>query len=116
MANEGPDLDRAVAEAIGLVCALQSHDIPLRSSDGKQFFSDPRDPLPGLRAFQPSTDLNDAFHAAEETGLFEGRWLGRLVTGWAIMDLETMNVVGQDRGCSTPALAICAAILKVLGK
>ena len=106
MASEGPDLDRAVAEAIGLVC---THRV---LGSGLQFFSDPRDPLPGLRAFQPSTDLNDAFHAAEETGLFEGRWLGRLVTGWAIMDLETMNVVGQDRGCSTPALAICAAILK----
>lgn len=108
--SEGPDLDRAVAEAIGLVCQAK-----VLGSD-VQFFSDPRDPLPGLRVFQPSTDLNDAFHAAELTGLFDEWTIGKFSnpprSGWGIEGDDSPDCNLYD----TPALAICAAILKVLGK
>ena len=109
--KEGPDLDRAVAEAIGLAPALQS-------PDGKKFFYDPRDPLHGLRTFLPSTDLNDAFRAAEKTGLFDGTkdgpevHLAKTIDGqWEVL------IGGSEMGYltreKTPALAICAAILKM---
>ena len=76
--------------------------------------------------FAPSTDLNDAFWAAEQTGLFmchtqdgpgvaevalyQGGggywWIGRQ----RYSQKEFESVSGE-----TPALAICAAILKLKG-
>jgi hypothetical protein len=106
--KEGIDLDRAIAGVIGLICTQR-----VLGSD-IEFYVDPgAGTLAVPRTFKPSTNLNDAFHAAEKVELFPGRWLGTLVTGWTIMELHTQNVVGPEDGCSTPALAICAAILKV---
>jgi len=89
--KEGTELDSAIAEAIGTNTSL--------------------------KRFWPSTDLNDAFYAAEAAGLFtvvrdgpevhlaktiDGQW--EILTGGSAMGYMTRE--------ATPALAICAAILK----
>lgn len=87
--KEGPELDRAVAEAIGL----------------KEWCS-------------PSMDLNEAFYVAELAGLFnvvrDGHevHLAKTIDGeWEIlMGGSEMGYLTRE---STPALAICAAILKM---
>ena len=96
----GPELDRAVAEAVGGNC--------------------------GFYLFRPSTDLNAAFAAAEKVGLW-GDWvltdqylpdLSEIRNGWGIWEFEQLAsaICGGDGDPaivhSTPALAICAAILK----
>lgn len=105
----GFELDRAVAEAVGLNS--------IRGPAG--FFIDPRE---GIRAipflFQPSVDLNAAFAAAEKAGLFtierdgpevhlaktfDGQW--EILTGGS-----AMGYVSRE---ATPSLAICAAILEL---
>lgn len=109
--SEGPELDRAVAEAIGLV------PVALVLDSGMQFYQDTRDPLPGLILFNPSTNLDDAFRAAELAGLFtvlrDGPevHLARTIDGqWDILTGGTeMGYISRE---PTPALAICAAILE----
>ncbi len=75
-----------------------------------------------------STDLNDTFMAADEIGLFEpqentkkqGLWISlrRGPIGWTIVRGEMQHKAGASpegvlgKG-DTPALAICAAILKL---
>jgi len=107
----GPDLDRAVAEAIGLVCTHR-----VLGSD-MQFFSDPRDPLAGLMTFIPSTDLNYAFRAAEMAGVFSEN---QIVLRRDNTD-ETWEVAEVFPSCEiilasedTPHLAICQAVLKIV--
>ena len=105
------ELDRAVAEAIGW----------FTRADGA--FNDCWHSA--LRAewtraeFTPSTNLNAAFAAAAEVRLWKGRALikdwDELPDGWRVVGL--FEVV--DLGCepaATPALAICAAILKLKGE
>lgn len=106
----GAELDRAVAEAIGLrfMHAMLG---------GLSFFVDPNEGT-GVSpfGFQPSVDLNDAFFATERAGLFDverdgpevhlaktfdGQW--EILTGGS-----EMGYVSRE---STPAQAICAAIL-----
>lgn len=109
----GLDLDRAIAGVIGLICThrVLGSDI--------EFYVDPRagaNEVP--RMFKPSTDLNDAFQAAEVAGLFDvvrngpevhlaktidGEW--EILTGGSEMGYVTRK--------DTPALAICGAILKL---
>lgn len=106
----GPETDLAVAKACGIV---------VQEIGGKLVRSKKLD-APGGWAFpdfQPSTDLNDAFVAAEKVGLFRsGLTLGfykkcwRNDGGWWI----TPGCGPVDPPMfSTPALAICAAILKL---
>ena len=87
----GPELDRAVAEAIWL-----------RPED---YFGDNGEFVP----FRPSTDLNAAFAAAERAGMFLE--LNRLSWGWqaGTHAMKANYAVGP-----TPALAICAAVLEVV--
>lgn len=109
--KEGSELDRAIAEAIGMTCThrVLGSDI--------EFWSDPRAPRDVSRTFNPSVDLNDAFYASEATGLFtvdrdgpevhlaktfDGLW--EILTG-----RKEMGYIVRE---NTPALAICAAILK----
>ena len=133
----GPKLDRAVAEALGRT--VLSHEQAAKKCDEwyEQFLSGhylPRGPafkdwlscewyldgepsIVGLESLPSySHDLNVAFDAAEKVELFEGRWLGTLVSGWTVMEWQTHNIIGPARGCSTPALAICAAILELKEK
>ncbi len=106
----GAELDYEVAEAIGW-----------KHLDDKELVgSPPRDtckhsPIPCF-----SADLNDAFAAADEVGLFtpqendrgQGPWvsLHRGPLGWFVKSGETC--IGRGWGDS-PALAICAAILEL---
>lgn len=105
----GPELDRAVAEAIGLIPTG-------RILGGRYYFVDPRDGTEAIPyGFRPSIDLNDAFNAAEKVasdfyGCVE---LPPCITldnrtGWRC----TIEESPEGRG-STPALAICAAILQL---
>lgn len=111
--KEGIDLDRAIAGVIGLICTQR-----VLGSD-IEFYVDPRDggrEVP--RTFKPSANLNDSFRAAEAAGLFtayrdgpevhlaktiDGQW--EILTGGSEMGYLTRE--------ATPALAICAAILKL---
>jgi hypothetical protein len=111
--KEGPELDRAVAQAIGLICThrVLGSDI--------EFYVDPQDGTDTVpRTFNPSTNLNDAFRAAEAVAkdFYGSVELPPCITvdnrtGWRC----TIEDSPEGRG-KTPALAICAAILKVTEK
>ena len=112
--KEGPELDRAVAEAIGLICTHQVLYSDIR------FWADPRDGTNTVpRTFNPSTNLNNAFHAAEVVGLFNDSH--RVIHKdnedgtWEVADIfANIEVILASE--DTPSLAICAAILKVMEK
>lgn len=101
----GPELDAAVAEACGIEGII-----------GGMGFLVMSDPTPkgsfGYVMWQPSTDLNDAFEAAEKVGLFEKHYLFKRGDAWCVTDLPA---AAEWLDCSgpTPAVAICRAILKV---
>lgn len=97
----GIDLDRAIAGVIGLICTQR-----VLGSD-IEFYADPRaGTLAVPRTFKPSTNLNDAFDAAEAAGMFLE--LQRLSSGWMA---STHAMKGKCANGETAALAICAAIL-----
>ena len=132
----GPELDYAVAKAIGWTCLIQvgSRD----RATGEEFLESQgtvhflallavRDAImkevdaDGGAKYIPhySTDLNAAFEAAERAGLFS-------ITFWRTLGMdelgETWSVFEQDGCCkraitgdqhATPALAICASILEL---
>lgn len=101
----GPELDRAVAEAIG-----DEPGLPFsiaRADRGEEGFT-----------YRPcSTDLNAAFAAAEKVGLFDyhaaeldwedGRWYVQ----WLVDPGH--GGLGDSAVATTPALAICAGILEL---
>lgn len=68
-----------------------------------------------------SMDLNAAFAAAEEVGLFRPAtpWLSLFAAvvpdglAWYVANHEQWIETGEPRSCPTPALAICAAVLKL---
>jgi len=69
--------------------------------------------------FEPTTDLNAAFAAAEKVGLFsETFWrtlgMDELGETWGVFDQDgwMKGTIAGDQH-DTPALAICAAILKL---
>ena len=97
----GRELDQAVAEAIG----LESWGHRCKNCGSLEF---------DAKLFHPSTDLNAAFAAAEKVGLFdtEGSNAG-LGQAYAEDVTWTVSFVGSIVYKSTPALAICAAILKL---
>ena len=77
-----------------------------------------------MKLLRPSADLNDAFFAAEKFGLFDTSkhdfclWYGENLGGWIVGHLvparDALRVQSRFTG-TTPALAICAAILKLAG-
>lgn len=103
-----PETDLAVAKACGIdvsfVHCFERGGILQRND------------VPGYTVFRPTTDLNDAFLAAEKFGLFGPDislcWQGRK-HGWYILDCAARKPVGNG---PTPAIAICAAILKLAEK
>ena len=117
----GPELDRAVAEAVDPLCT-----VAMCVADGC------RDAPPdtegdvlavwkwnGERTYillpKFSTDLNAAFAAAEKVGLFRKQCCLLQDTYWHVWGRFTGRTLGpefNERG-ETPALAICAAILKL---
>ncbi|KKL08961.1 hypothetical protein LCGC14_2570620 [marine sediment metagenome] len=106
----GAELDYAVAEAIGWK-HLDDKQIEGIPPGGAYLYI----PIPRF-----SNNLNAAFAAADEVGLFtpqendrgQGPWvsLHRGPLGWFVKSGETY--IGRGRGDS-PALAICAAILEL---
>ena len=99
----GGELDQAIAEAIGVKVRRVSEYFRWYRTDN-------------LKLFSPSTDLNAAFVAATEVGLFddanvtlsrgeEGQW--EIERHLGLRDGDTLAIQ------PTPALAICAAILKL---
>ena len=107
----GPELDYAVAEAIGLMHQWGTRNKMEAWFNGKEVWSWMVSPF--------STDLNAAFKAAEKVVGEDGRWsIQRAKTEW-IADLylpDPESVVLGKRICAkygTPALAICAMILKL---
>ena len=125
--KEGPELDLAVAEAIGVKCYLsKERDTPLCVVTGPG-----SEVLNKLNAsgvswrntfpFQPSIDLNAAFAATEKFGLFSGNHLhipgpGNFCAMLYKLSDGIWHVSGNSgerySDAETPALAICAAILK----
>jgi hypothetical protein len=110
----GSELDMAVAEAIGWRQSGEAwvqQETPL---DRECWVSD----------FRPSTDLNAAFAAAEKAGLFSGNHLlNSQPNNHCAMLYKLSDDLWHVSGCcgerysdaTTPALAICAAILKTKG-
>ncbi len=106
----GAELDRAVAEAIGLKA---THKVLC----GGYYFVRPGDEMEAFPVkFAPSVDLNAAFAAAEKAGVFEGN--GRVLRmevfdgTWEVAQLYAyfeVIVSSED----TLSLAICAAILEL---
>lgn len=108
----GPECDRAVAEACGLNAKTgRGGVLHVINCEWKMFC--------------PSTDLNDAFFAAERVGLFEwgntddkfsghcGRWVGKENDGvWSVAVVGWSGSIDEIEGkAPTAALAICRAIL-----
>jgi hypothetical protein len=102
----GVELDRMVAGVVGLKC---THRV---LGTEEEYYVDPRDGVVSVPAeFHPSTDLNDAFSAAEDAGVFSNyRVLRTNRRHWEVVEighkLDRLISPGE-----TPALAICAAIL-----
>ena len=105
----GPELDMAVAEAIGENATIYyNHELAKNICLL----------VPSEMAFEPSTDLNAAFEAAEKVGLFTGAlvYVGRKECGdWVVNRVPSHDSLAvQKYGVDdTPALAICAAILEL---
>ena len=101
----GAELDRAVAEAVGLEVVGggvdEDGEVWVVNEDGRT-----------SREFRPSADLNAAFAAAERAAVFVwAAGMQRLVDGWRVYDPIRPRRSGSVQ--SSPALAICAAILEL---
>jgi len=131
-----PELDWAVAKAIGLKTAatMRYHESSLDDIPScVRVLLSPRewDEMRGIDhptcegdvacvPFRPSTDLNAAFAAAEKAAASKqgfGEWdmstyIGRDERGWSCQIGDTTERSFE----ATPALAICAAILKLKEK
>ena len=102
----GPELDRAVAEAIGEAYAAEAPEgfVGIWDKWG-----------PDLLRY--STDLTAAFSAAEKVGLFEDYQLRKyraVERRWDMIQKD--NDWHTTPQAPTPALAICAAILILKGE
>jgi hypothetical protein len=119
----GPELDESVAEAIGLKLQVRygvSQSIYVREwfeligKDVPDGFAIGGKHADMMVTFDPSQDLNMAVAAAEKIGLFDKYALTRLGGVWritpAVQGLWFADPVLATG--DTPALAICAAILK----
>jgi len=124
--KSGPELDKAVADAIGLECHISDTFVMPICFLGKSHEGSPDWPAWDKGSpFQPSRDLNAAFSAADKVGLFDGCshilgkgsvwsedshghwWINHTRDGSVPLSLESEVSSGHSL-----ALAICAAILK----
>lgn len=111
----GLKLDLAVAEVIGLENTYLGMDcVLITSCDWDRMYEIQHSTTEGpiaCKKFAPSTDLNAAFAAAEWTKLFQDWFLAKRTKGWYLEVFEgrPMDIAETP----TPALAICAAILKL---
>ncbi len=103
----GAELDLAVAEACGVKGWIESlrNEVTGYESPERFVLADSLETV----FWEPSTDLNDAFSAAERAGMFLE--LNCLADGWMA---TTHAMRGKSPSIeSTPSLAICAAILEL---
>ena len=104
----GDETDRLVAESVGATkdvagdWSLNGEKIGTQSMEGDW-------------DFHPSSDLNDAFWAAEQVGLFDDYSLGwrRVYNRWELSKFIPMDGPYKIAHAETPAMAICKAILKL---
>jgi|GEM_PF-5219542 len=113
----GPELDRAVAEAVGWRFTAKkvvrdSFDVVAGTLlegwwDGDDYIS--------YQTPECSTDLNAAFAAAEKVGLFHNDRHNAMLATVEDNQWEVLWSTDDDDSviAPTPALAICAAILKL---
>ncbi len=114
----GPELDQAVAEAIGMIGTCTCHTramVPYQKLKPITYHCGSCGQVAGVHHYQPfSTDLNAAFAAAEKVGLFDENRLYRdKRTGQYGLDPTNIMSGRLFPMAPTPALAICAAILKL---
>lgn len=116
----GPELDKAVAEAIGLRPLDIDYNPSARDFPCVEYFRGADSGIVRGQvwywrdgqfvSFKPSTDLNAAFAAADRAGVFNEWSLAQWDSGWGFEGTyESALGVSQ----ATPALAICAAILEL---
>jgi hypothetical protein len=114
----GPELDRAVAVAIGLKSVVLHKGcayITPRDFDAMRGIEHPTcEGDVACISFQPSADLNAAFAAAEKVGVFNEWSLSRNCDGWTFVDCNDCCNRWIGFHSATPALAICAAILYLM--
>lgn len=110
----GPELDLAVLRAIGYDGKIvEKYQQPDGSYKHRFVVVIGEENPTGRPIWQPSTDLNDAFLAAEKFGLFDGtgfaRTLAKSDSKWTLV----WNDYGDEALPfeTSPALAICSAII-----
>lgn len=127
MNEPGSELNRAVADALGLTWLLRPDGTPVGlyeriPADAVEVnMSDPRVPEKYIGAY--STELRSAFYAAAKVGLFDPdgpeAFLCQHPAAEPTWKVWFEDDTAQDGGHAvygcTPALAICAAILKLKG-
>lgn len=108
----GPELDQAVAMACGMHSLILESFTDDYGSHGECCVVGV---APDLHRFEPSTDADWAFEAAEKVGLFRMfyRFLSDGEMGGYVIYESTDDGYSEIATGDTPALAICAAILKL---
>ena len=121
MIADPDDIDFAVAKACGIPTERIGYTSCYRvlAADEPRHNNGYGDP-DNVKPFRPSTDLNDAFLAAEKVDLFLRFDLSRTRLRWQIFEFQSSTKYGEPRddlfaSGETAACAICAAILKLKG-
>ena len=120
--QRGTKTDRLVAEALG--CKIEYRgvvsgepspydDCGCPNHEHGSSFNDGQCQMDHIKRF--STDLNDAFWAAEQVGLFKQYSLGwrEVYNRWELSEFIPMDGPYEIATADTPAMAICKAILKL---
>jgi len=110
----GPELDEAVAKACGIEGCIERMEWPNGTLSFPLFcISDGN--MADDRYWSPSTNIAAAFDAAEKYGLFREKKLALACENeWEIISHEPSGEYGGFiEGFTTPALAICAAIIEL---
>jgi len=122
MREPGPELDKAVAEALGFTNPLIIHGKCLTEARRHVFAEeDTEETCEGPIAchpFCPSTDANDALWAAEKAGLWGRRdGIAQVEAGlWEAIEVVPPNGTARFfAGGKTIPHAICLAILELKG-
>lgn len=105
----GPETDKLVAEAIGIL------HIMVNKLDGSVACSHVESSMGTFDDFAPSTDLNDAFCAAEQIDLFGPGVLhiAHFENHWYLANLNKKLELPRLEVPKTLAMAVCLEILKL---
>lgn len=116
----GPEMDRAVAEACGLVLDKRSSGALVRGLQrSRTILRKIEDGTRGLH-FRPSLEWDCAMFAAELFGLFDSRVAGRMSQTlghdgkqWSVQECYEPPLEYIGTKAPTGTLALCRAILKL---